>query len=225
MRSVQVALRKRAVEPERVEHMINGVVRQLESQTDGDIPTDKIGELVMEGLKALDDIAYVRFASVYRNFAEARDFNAIVGELEAEPEPPPRRKFPANAGTPPRHERNRRRRPAEDLRWMDAALNLGSRSLGLAAPNPAVGAILVKDGMIVGRGATAPGGRPHAERIAIARLAMRRAVRRSMSRSNLARISGPHRPAPTPSLPPAWPASSRRWKIPIRSSPDKATHS
>jgi diaminohydroxyphosphoribosylaminopyrimidine deaminase / 5-amino-6-(5-phosphoribosylamino)uracil reductase len=57
--------------------------------------------------------------------------------------------------------------PDEDLRWMEAALNLGSRSLGLAAPNPAVGAILVKDGSVVGRGATAPGGRPHAERIAI----------------------------------------------------------
>ena len=52
---------------------------------------------------------------------------------------------------------------------MEAALNLGSRSLGLAAPNPAVGAILVKDGAVVGRGATAPGGRPHAERIAIER--------------------------------------------------------
>jgi diaminohydroxyphosphoribosylaminopyrimidine deaminase / 5-amino-6-(5-phosphoribosylamino)uracil reductase len=58
--------------------------------------------------------------------------------------------------------------PCEDLRWMYAALNLGSRSLGLTAPNPAVGAILVKDGAVVGRGATAPGGRPHAERIAIA---------------------------------------------------------
>jgi diaminohydroxyphosphoribosylaminopyrimidine deaminase/5-amino-6-(5-phosphoribosylamino)uracil reductase len=58
--------------------------------------------------------------------------------------------------------------PLEDLRWMEAALNLGSRSLGLAAPNPAVGAILVKDGAVVGRGATAPGGRPHAERVAIA---------------------------------------------------------
>jgi diaminohydroxyphosphoribosylaminopyrimidine deaminase / 5-amino-6-(5-phosphoribosylamino)uracil reductase len=58
--------------------------------------------------------------------------------------------------------------PHEDLRWMEAALNLGSRSLGLAAPNPAVGAMLVKDGAVVGRGATAPGGRPHAERMAIA---------------------------------------------------------
>jgi len=84
VRSVEVALRKRSVEANRVERMINGVVRQLESQTDGDIPTERIGELVMEGLKALDDVAYVRFASVYRNFREARDFNA--GELEAEPE-------------------------------------------------------------------------------------------------------------------------------------------
>jgi transcriptional repressor NrdR len=64
-------------------------VRQLESQGDGDISTDRIGELVMEGLKGLDDVAYVRFASVYRNFREARDFNAIVGELESTPEAPP----------------------------------------------------------------------------------------------------------------------------------------
>jgi transcriptional repressor NrdR len=87
--SVDVALRKRAVAPERVERMINGIVRQLESQGDADIPTERIGELVMEGLKALDDVAYVRFASVYRNFREARDFNAIVGELAGEPEAEP----------------------------------------------------------------------------------------------------------------------------------------
>ena len=86
-RSVEVALRKRDVAPERIERMINGVVRQLEAQGDTDIPTDRIGELVMEGLKTLDQIAYVRFASVYRNFREAREFNAIVGELEGEPEP------------------------------------------------------------------------------------------------------------------------------------------
>jgi transcriptional repressor NrdR len=88
-RSVQVALRKRAVAPDRVERMINGVVRQLESQTEGDIPTERIGELVMEGLKAVDDVAYVRFASVYRNFREAKDFNTIVGELESESEAGP----------------------------------------------------------------------------------------------------------------------------------------
>jgi transcriptional repressor NrdR len=86
-RSVNVALRKRDVPPERVERMINGVVRQLEAQGEGDVPSERIGELVMEGLKSLDGIAYVRFASVYRNFREAREFNAIVGELEAEPDP------------------------------------------------------------------------------------------------------------------------------------------
>ncbi len=86
MRSIEIALRKRAVASDRVERMVNGIVRQLESMGDGDIPTDTIGQLVMEGLKALDDVAYVRFASVYRNFREPRDFNQIVGELEAEPE-------------------------------------------------------------------------------------------------------------------------------------------
>src|SRR6202000_1369125 len=87
-RSVEVALRKRPVAADRIERLVNGIVRQLESQAEGDIPTDRIGELVMEGLKGLDDVAYVRFASVYRNFREARGFHAIVGELEAEPEPP-----------------------------------------------------------------------------------------------------------------------------------------
>jgi transcriptional repressor NrdR len=95
-RSVEVAIRKRPVASDRVERMINGIVRQLESQGDADIPTDRIGELVMEGLKALDDVAYVRFASVYRNFREARDFQSIVGELAAEPavEAPPKRPPP-----------------------------------------------------------------------------------------------------------------------------------
>ena len=86
-RSVDIALRKRDVAPERVERMINGIVRQLEAQGDADIPTERIGELVMEGLRTLDGVAYVRFSSVYRNFREARDFNVAVGELEAEPEP------------------------------------------------------------------------------------------------------------------------------------------
>jgi transcriptional repressor NrdR len=85
-RSVEVALRKRPVASDRVERLVSGVVRQLESQGESDIPTERIGELVMEGLKGLDDVAYVRFASVYRNFREASDFNTIVGELAAEPE-------------------------------------------------------------------------------------------------------------------------------------------
>lgn len=86
MRSLEIALRKRPVEDERVDRMVNGIVRQLESQGDGDIPSGRIGELVMEGLKALDGVAYVRFASVYRNFREARDFNMLIDELAGRPE-------------------------------------------------------------------------------------------------------------------------------------------
>ena len=88
MRSVEVALRKRPVEPERVERMVNGIVRQLESQGDAEIPSDRIGELVMEGLRNLDAVAYVRFASVYRNFREAKDFGELIGQLSREPPVP-----------------------------------------------------------------------------------------------------------------------------------------
>ena len=86
-RSVEVALRKRPVDPERVDRMINGIVRQLESMGDGEVPSETVGELVMEGLKGLDDVAYVRFASVYKNFREAKDFEEILGKLAEEPEP------------------------------------------------------------------------------------------------------------------------------------------
>ncbi len=84
MRSVQVALRKRQVDPDRVERMLNGIVRQLESAGEAEIPADQIGLLVMEGLKRLDDVAYVRFASVYRNFREAKDFETLLGELSGD---------------------------------------------------------------------------------------------------------------------------------------------
>ncbi len=83
-RSVQVALRKRPVEAERIERMISGIVRQLESLGETEIKSEQIGELVMEGLKTLDDVAYVRFASVYRNFREAKDFENLLGELNDE---------------------------------------------------------------------------------------------------------------------------------------------
>lgn len=80
-RSIEVALRKRPVDSERIERLISGVVRQLESQGEGEVTSEEIGALVMEGLKALDDIAYVRFASVYRNFTEAKEFGALIDEL------------------------------------------------------------------------------------------------------------------------------------------------
>jgi transcriptional repressor NrdR len=81
MRSVQVALRKRPVDPERVERMVSGIVRRLESLGDNEVKAETIGTLVMEALRHLDDVAYVRFASVYRNFREAKDFEELLGEL------------------------------------------------------------------------------------------------------------------------------------------------
>lgn len=81
LRSVQVALRKRPVDPARIDQMVSGIVRRLESSGDEEINSETIGELVMDGLKQLDDVAYVRFASVYRNFREPKDFEDVLGEL------------------------------------------------------------------------------------------------------------------------------------------------
>jgi transcriptional repressor NrdR len=86
-RSVEVALRKRPVSEERVERLVNGLVRQIESMGESEITSEQVGRIVMEGLKALDDVAYVRFASVYRNFREAKDFEAVLDELTTEDEP------------------------------------------------------------------------------------------------------------------------------------------
>src|SRR6202041_802459 len=73
-RSIRVALRKRPIQEERIERIVNSIVRKLESSGESDVPSKQIGELVMETLKEVDDVAYVRFASVYRNFREAKDF-------------------------------------------------------------------------------------------------------------------------------------------------------
>ena len=81
MRSVQIAMRKRPVEQERIERMVSGIVRRLESMGESEIPSAMIGRLVMEGLMSLDEVAYVRFASVYKNFREAKDFEEFLGEL------------------------------------------------------------------------------------------------------------------------------------------------
>jgi len=84
MRSVQIALRKRPVEPERIERMVSGIVRRLESLGESEIKSETVGKLIMEALKALDDVAYVRFASVYKNFREAKDFEELIGELASD---------------------------------------------------------------------------------------------------------------------------------------------
>jgi transcriptional repressor NrdR len=88
LRSVQIALRKRPVEPERVDQVVSKIVRELESQGESEISSETIGESVMEALRGLDDVAYVRFASVYRNFREAKDFEAVLGELSGEDDAP-----------------------------------------------------------------------------------------------------------------------------------------
>ncbi len=84
LRSLETALRKRNVDPDRVERAVSGIVRQLESTGEAEIPSDTIGHLVMEALKGLDDVAYVRFASVYRNFREPKDFHDVLGELDGD---------------------------------------------------------------------------------------------------------------------------------------------
>jgi transcriptional repressor NrdR len=81
---MQISLRKRPVEPDRVERAVNGIVRRLESLGETEIPTKMIGEMVMDALANLDQVAYVRFASVYRNFREAKDFEDFVGKLSAD---------------------------------------------------------------------------------------------------------------------------------------------
>ena len=84
MRSVSISLRKRQVEPERVEKMVSTIVRELETGGEAEISSEVIGETVMEHLRTLDDVAYVRFASVYRNFREAKDFHELLGELKGD---------------------------------------------------------------------------------------------------------------------------------------------
>ncbi|MBV8867825.1 MAG: transcriptional repressor NrdR [Acetobacteraceae bacterium] len=81
-RSIRIALRKRPVPEERIERIVTGVVRQLEASGEAEVASKQIGELVMETLKDVDAVAYVRFASVYRNFREAKDFEAFVGSLD-----------------------------------------------------------------------------------------------------------------------------------------------
>jgi transcriptional repressor NrdR len=84
-RSVATAVRKRPIAPERVERMISGIVRQLESMGESEIPSTAIGEMVMEALKVTDAVAYVRFASVYRDFRAMADFHSVLGEISEAP--------------------------------------------------------------------------------------------------------------------------------------------
>ncbi|HVG49963.1 MAG TPA: transcriptional regulator NrdR [Rubellimicrobium sp.] len=80
-RSVRIAMQKRPIEPERIDQMVSGIVRRLESLGETDIHSRQIGELVMESLARIDTVAYVRFASVYKNFQAVDDFDRFMAEL------------------------------------------------------------------------------------------------------------------------------------------------
>jgi transcriptional repressor NrdR len=83
LRSISIAARKRPIDSPRLERLVSGIQRQLETSGEHEVSSKRIGELVMDGLKALDPVAYIRFASVYRDFNEARDFEAFAGSVEA----------------------------------------------------------------------------------------------------------------------------------------------
>jgi transcriptional repressor NrdR len=83
LRSIMVAARKRPIETARLEKLVSGIQRQLETQGETEIPARRIGEMVMDGLKGLDSVTYIRFASVYKDFREARDFEEFAGNVSA----------------------------------------------------------------------------------------------------------------------------------------------
>ncbi len=87
-RSVSIAMRKRNVDPELIEQTVSRIVRDLESLGENEVTSETIGETVMAHLRDLDDVAYVRFASVYRNFREAKDFERVLGELSGDDDVP-----------------------------------------------------------------------------------------------------------------------------------------
>jgi transcriptional repressor NrdR len=87
-RSFDIALRKRNVLPERIEQMVSKIVQELESLGESEISSETIGETVIAHLREIDEVAYVRFASVYRDFREAKDFEAALAELAHDDEPP-----------------------------------------------------------------------------------------------------------------------------------------
>lgn len=89
VRSLQISLRKRPVDLEQMEKLVSVIVRELESGGESEISSEAIGEIVMEQLRRIDDVAYVRFASVYRNFREAKDFETVLGELSGDDESRP----------------------------------------------------------------------------------------------------------------------------------------
>ena len=134
LRSVEIATRKRNVDPERIERAVTGIVRQLESSGETEVTSEEIGQLVMEALKSLDDIAYVRFASVYRISARPRTFTTCSARCAA-------------TRTPASHVRASRQRRAGGYRSpLHGGGDPSSRSHeGLTSTNPSVATLIVRD--------------------------------------------------------------------------------
>ena len=93
VRSISIATRKRGIDDEQIERIVTGIVRRIETSGEIEVPSTRIGELAMESLGQLDEVAYIRFASVYRDFATVRDFEEFIRQLPEDEEPPaaPRR--------------------------------------------------------------------------------------------------------------------------------------
>ena len=93
VRSISIATRKRGIDDEQIERIVTGIVRRIETSGEIEVPSTRIGELAMESLRQLDEVAYIRFASVYRDFATVRDFEEFIRQLPEDEEPPaaPRR--------------------------------------------------------------------------------------------------------------------------------------
>src|SRR3546814_14033031 len=120
--------------------MVSGIVRRLENMGENDIQSQTIGRLVMEALKSLDDVAYVRFASVYRNFREAKDFHDVPGELKGDEEPGCTMVASRRSASDPQ---------ALDGRYMAAEPGLSRRHAGRPSTLPAVGTPAVTNDVAV----------------------------------------------------------------------------
>ncbi|MFW5680564.1 MAG: transcriptional regulator NrdR [Pseudomonadota bacterium] len=85
-RSIAIATRKRGIDPDRIERIVNAIIRRIETSGESEVTTRTLGDLVLDSLKELDEVAYVRFASVYKDFATARDFEAFIKDLDGKPD-------------------------------------------------------------------------------------------------------------------------------------------
>ena len=169
-RSIMIATRKRGIDEERIERLVNGIVREIEITGETEIDAKRLGALAMQRLAELDQVAYVRFASVYRDFTGVKDFEQFIARMAARSRPT----------RPPPQTRCRRRRPDErddDRRFMALALRLAERGLGRTWPNPAVGCVRGQ-GRPGRRPRLDPAGRPAARRGRGAEAGRRRGARR-----------------------------------------------